>query len=785
MYHDRLEQIHQVTRPVTPPNVSTKVYRGISPIPSGQTRVRTLSNSSAGKDGPAITSNIDDYLMKQSNATDKIETIVTTEEENFEPYSRRELRSKDGYQSTEELEMYERAKLEREKEEKDKEASRLEQERASSSASHRKSVSFDLPDQEQPVQVSVYDDEDEDDDKAVFVEEFIKREKVHETPRDTRTDVKIDSGNKLLLEKPIKSILRSASPSSSSQFSTLERQYQSEAVASWIRNSQEQLVDVFGEIEQDNPFKKTFVSQEELREMEEIAKNKKVRPHTQYEPLQTKIPLKKPVSASTGNLAKPPVPPKPKIAIKQADLVKNEALKLLHQEQGDFVEFEHDPVTNTIREVRPKSEFNPDGPLPPLPDIPPPSQLPQKSRIPTQLKLQRPPSTMDRPKCSPPPPPTPKTPLVVETEVIEILPAKYETLPKMETAKVVHESHENSKENILVHDDIRRTLLLQENELRNALIDSNANIDSDADTNNNLASNQLQYLETASHASSTGPSTSGVFSPDSSQRSTSRIPVLNPQNVFPTTQILPVHYTQLPTPQQPGYYQTVPINTPIQLCQAPSTQVTGTAPVVSLTYPQSTYYTTPAQYHLPLASPTPIYYYNHNQSNTFTMTNERQDVILQPQEQQLHQHWNNSVPTYTNYTNPYYATNNIYNNNNNYDFNDSHNSAQSLNISSGYGRNNHNLVVIENTNIIRTNSNPSTFQVETGYISPIETHRNTMDVEQVEILSTGTSSGLMSPVPVSELTPINVRSSFHHASANLVEIEKSPTMKSFGKETEV
>ncbi|XP_063705869.1 protein lap4-like [Culicoides brevitarsis] len=545
LYSDRVEQVTQVTRPVTPPNVTTKILRGVSPTPPPY-RIRTFSNSS-NSEGPAITSNIDDFLKKES----------------FEPYSRRELRSKDGYQSTEELEMYEKEKLEREREESSKVQ---EQERASSSASHRKSVSFDLTDQEK--QTSDDDEEeDEDDDKAVFVEEFMKRE--------SRGEVKIDSSKNLLLEKPIKSILRSASPSSSSQFSTLDRQYQSEAVASWIRNSQEHLADVQKqEIDQENPFKKTFVSQEELREMEEIAKNKKTRPTTQFEPLkQTKIPLKKPVSASTGNLAKPPVPPKPKV--KQADLVKNVALKHLTQEQGDFVEFEHDPITNTIREVRPKSEFNPDGPLPPLP---PPSTSTNKSRIPN-LKLQRPLSNIDRPKCSPPPPP--KTPLVVEQEVIEILPAKYETLPKMETAKVVHESHENSKENVLVHDDIRRHLLLQENELRNALMDSNANLESDPDTNNNSGRH-----ETSSHAGSS--TTSGVFSPtDFSQRSVSRIPVLNPQNVFPATQILPVHYTQLPTPQQPGYYQTVPVNAPIQLCQSTSVTAAPVSPPVITKSPKT------------------------------------------------------------------------------------------------------------------------------------------------------------------------------------------------------
>lgn len=770
---DKLEQPQQVTRPETPPNIS-----GVSPVQCGQIRLRTFSNSSAssGKDGSAITSNIDEYLQLQDDV--KMETVITKEKEFFEPYSRRELHSKDGYQSTEELEMYER-----EKDERCKEISRVEPERDSSSASHRKSVSFDLTDQEQPVQ----------DDKEVFVDEFLKREKLREisTQHYCRSEVKTDFGNKMLLEKPIKSILRSASPSSSSQFSTLERQR--ENVASWVLSSHERLVNAHNsEIEQENPFKKTFVSQEELREMKEIAKHKKSRPSTQYEPMQTKIPLKKPVSASTGNLAKPPVPPKPILVVKQADLVKNEALELLHQEQGDFVEFEHDPITNTIREIRPKSEFNPDGPLPPLPIVPQPSQIPTKSKVSTQLKLQRPPSTIDRPKCSPPPPPTPKTPLFVESEIIEILPAKYQTLPKMETAKIVHESHENSKENILVPDNIRRSLLLQENDLRNALIiDSNANVDSDTDTNNNLGdAYQGHYSETASQGSSTGPSTSGVFSPsDFSQRSSSRIPVLNPHNVFPATQILPVHYTQLPTPQQPGYCQTVPVNTQIQLCQATSTQVTVSTPVVSLTYPQSTYYTTPVQCHLPMASlPSPILYYNNIQSNdTFSqMTNERQDVILQPQEQHLHQHWNYYCPINQNYTNtnPFFASDNIiYYNKNELNYN--HNLAQNSNTSStgDSGNKNNNLMIYENTNFTHTDCKESIFQVETGFIAPIEMYRNT-EVEQVEILSTGTSSGVMSPIPqVSELTPINIRNSYDPAT--LIEQDKSPKMKSFGKETEV
>lgn len=799
MYDDKLEEVFQVTRPISPVSSVTKIQRSVSP--KTVTRTRTSSTSSTGKgEGKAITSNIDEYLKAQEsikpsetlpkNKGLELENLQESGTE-YEPYSRRD---KDGYQSTDELEMYEHLKEKRQMETEMKEDSKPkthDQERPSSSASHRKSVSFDLTDQDQS-SVSLY----EDDDEAVFAENFLKQEKLRQLQgfdmskppipptHVARSEVKTEIKN---VDKPIKGILRSASPSSSSQQSTLEHQRQTGMVATWLRDSQEHLAQKLAEIEHENPFKKDFVSQEELREIEQMSTARKLRPQTQYEPLDdsSKIPIKKPVFSSTGNLTKPPVPPKPKV-VKQAELVSNEAFKIFEKEmqQGDFVEYEHDPVTNTIKQIPPKSDFNPDGPLPPIPATPPPTKTSTKSRIPSSISIQR----MERPKQSPPPPPTPKTPIAVDTEVIEILPARYEILPKMETAKLVHESQENSKENVLVPDDVRRQILLQENELRNALIDNNANLGELADTNNNnshimLPSSGTSYLETASQYSNSIQSTSGVFSPDSSARSgaISRIPVLNPSNVFPPTQILPVHYTQLPTPQQPGYYQTVPVNAPIQLCQAPATQVTGTVPVVSLSYPQSTYYTTPAQYHLPLS---PMHFINNNYTPRYpyTMSMQNTSVVnnINTHQQHLQQqeHWN----TLCNY-------NNMYKNvSNNSSINEQTHNTNPMNANYRVNSSPNNSQIsaqdIESTeNII---------YVQAGYVTPVEIACNRIEVEHLELLSTttstGSTSGFTSPVPVAELTPINVRDSFMNQNTTMFQFEdaeKSPKMTTFGKETEV
>lgn len=512
-------------------------------------------------DKRVITSNIDN-----DNNTKRDEHI-----QKFEPYSRRELNTKDEYQSNEELELYDDERNERRANEKPRSTgtvpkgtvtpvqSSSENERSSSSLSHhRKSVSFDLPDPE-PAQYTYRLSSDSDDDNdnifsdtknqdAVSGSRNFAKPPIPQSSSEVKSEVELKRPTVI---KPIKGILRATSPA-------LSQQQQTGSIASWIRSSQEHLSEQ--EIDQENPFKKEFESKSGEEDVIVHAYPVKVRPQTTYEPLgdqESKIPLSRPVFASTGNLAtdrakpKPPIPPKPQ-KLKEAELVSNQGLNLLRHglEKGDYVEYEHDPITNTVKEVTPdRDSFSPDNPLPPIP-----VQSSMKSRIPQLTLTQR---SIERPKVSPPPPPTPKTPIIVDADLVEIVPARYETLPKVEQAKV---AHENSKENILVTDEIHRRILLQENELRNALSDGII-----SDTNNNFnagyeVSSQYSSIQSSSH---------------------SKIPVLQPNSVFPTTQVLPVHYTQLPTPQQPGLIRTIVRDQPVQLCQPGNSYSGNTVMLVS------------------------------------------------------------------------------------------------------------------------------------------------------------------------------------------------------------
>ncbi|GAB0093092.1 protein lap4 [Sergentomyia squamirostris] len=239
----------------------------------------------------------------------------------------------------------------------------------------------------------------------------------------------------------------------------------------------------------------------------------------------SKIPMKKPTffkstsSLPERPLGKPPIPPKPPVSVKKADLVKNDAYNRLSMEHGDFVEFQHDAETNAIREIpRP---FSPDTALPPVPRNDP-KKVPFK-RI----------GSVDRPTERPPPPP-PKSPGVQ----FEVIPAKYDVLPTPKTPELIHE---NCPDNILVTEEIHRNFLLEENEIRNALQEE---ID-DANNNKPLPNPFL------SDSDSDITAASGVEHPGS---------ILSPNHIFPPPQILPVHYSQLPMPQQPGYY--IPYSAP-------------------------------------------------------------------------------------------------------------------------------------------------------------------------------------------------------------------------------
>ncbi|XP_059610009.1 protein lap4 isoform X4 [Phlebotomus argentipes] len=228
------------------------------------------------------------------------------------------------------------------------------------------------------------------------------------------------------------------------------------------------------------------------------------------------IPIKKPILyKSTSTLpdrprGKPPVPPKPPVNVKQADLVQNDALNRISMEQGDFVEFQHDAATNAIREIpRP---FSPDySPLPPVPEA---KKVPY-NRV----------RSVERPTVRPPPPPV-KSPLQYE-----VIPAKYDVLPSPKTPELVHE---NCKDNILVTEEVHRSILLGENEVRKALQE-------EVDDANNNRSLPNPFLSDS----------------DSDITAISAADAL-PPSIFPPPQILPVHYSHLPMPQQPGYYVPYP-----------------------------------------------------------------------------------------------------------------------------------------------------------------------------------------------------------------------------------
>lgn len=230
-------------------------------------------------------------------------------------------------------------------------------------------------------------------------------------------------------------------------------------------------------------------------------------------------------------------------------------------DDSDFMEFVHDAQTNTIQEIvksQPKESFNPEeSPLPPLPKNPPPSL---KRNI-----------SVERPKESPPLPPTPtqlKSKSPIMPEIVELLPAKFESFPRKQTPNFVNE---NSAVNVLVTEDQHREILLAENEIRNAIMSeyddkNSSNNDNNSEILTNTFSPTNPFLDDTS-SSVTSFSYQGspnVMSPTfSDTKSSSHLgytPVyrdfqrVSPINIFPSQpQVLPVHYSQLPKPQHAGY----------------------------------------------------------------------------------------------------------------------------------------------------------------------------------------------------------------------------------------
>lgn len=436
-------------------------------------------------------------------------------------------------------------------------------------SSHRKSVSFDLDVEEYTPEYTP-----EDEIEKLRIEKLNAEDVFYEKSHYHHHQLQPEP-------KRIKGILRSPSPNV----------YYKGNVYSRVAVEKEFIEDDDGdeEIERENPFRKDFLSQERLTTSDyepsavvSDSDNSDVR----YQPmrqssenLHSKIPIMKPIFKSTGSLVDrpkipPPRPPQPNVKV--ADIVKNTGLeKMSHQMvEKDFLEFVHNAETNTIEEVKGQELFDPDDPLPPLPKCPPPP-----------LSFQRG-NSFERPKSSPPPPPPPKTPAPAE-EILEILPAKFDTFPRKQKPHFVNE---NSQNNILVTEDEHREILLTENQIRNAMMteyDEKVSPNSEALIANFSSTNP--FVDDSSSFDSSFQSTPNIMSPvstlDKSGSSFGQyVPSyqtsqhVQPINILPPPpQVLPVHYGQLPKPQQAGYYPLMSQQYPVQF-NAPSTGIVAQTP---------------------------------------------------------------------------------------------------------------------------------------------------------------------------------------------------------------
>lgn len=534
------------------------------------------------------------------------------------------------------------------------------------STTHRKSVSFDLSDNEY-ISVVEHDEPEpsmSDDIGELFLKQF-SRENSHEENDGYEVPIKYPSGPKSKPTHQVKSILRSPSPNSNASTapSSLDRPLRTTyltpnsnlttAIVHTAQHSSDE------EIERENPFRKEFLGQhtkeniyeEVYDDFEESTSSKSIVQTIEIElkdtqkPANYDFPRQRPKSAydareyseimltvhqsndnltaktesklgsqtssqSTSSLLsdrpkrKPPLPPKPTKSsssikppppppvppvIKHADLKQNEALKTFQGEmlRGDLYEFVHNAETNQITKIKqqmqtipiaiakPASEvvveektkettrlttFNQSSPLPPIPNSP--KSL--KSPIPPYSKVLKRPSSVERPTVSPPPPPVNLKTLPgadklkpLETEDgsrVEILSTSTGDLRKF----VRDGRHENAHEYSLVTEETHREILLQENELRNSMQKEQIVSESTV-TTSRIPVRKAPQPPTAKQQQQQQHTKNVSISSDVSrdQHSSSSQSTSSAQ-VFPVTQILPVQYAQLPTPQQPDYFLTFP-----------------------------------------------------------------------------------------------------------------------------------------------------------------------------------------------------------------------------------
>lgn len=578
---------------------------------------------------PFVSSNIDDF-MNNNKSSSRDHNISTSSGENddnddgFEPYSRRDFRidvkpdknndtpssgyftspnenEKFGIKSNRNVVLSPDTSSDYEKYEYNRNVVKNRDNYSSSpadsqsgrsvSSQHRKSVSFDLDVEEFTPAYSI-EQEARRAEQQFIDEEDVFYEQQHYAANQTRFHHQEP--------KRIKGILRSPSPNVYYQANIYNR---GAVEKGYVDDDNDDNDNDSEEIEKENPFRKEYLSQEELNQLDneepvtvpsmysdsDQFDHKYQNIRRSFENLSSsslshqasKIPIKKPIFKSTGSLAMnrpkippprpPPPPPKPKVKV--ADIVQNEALEKLSKEmlQEDFVEFIHDAQTNQIIEVSSLEDFTPDDPLPPLPATSPPPLLSYK-RV----------NSSERPKESPPPPPPPAPASMAHCqqpkEVIEMVPAKFEMFQRQQKPSYVNE---NSRNNILVSEEEHREFLLQENEIRNALMTeyeaNNYNIECDTAITNISSTNPFLDDASSSFSSSSFQSTSNVSTMERQQSTSYSNQYLHyqspqpPINILPPTQVLPVHYSQLPKPQKSGYYPLMSHQYPINY----NTQPTG------------------------------------------------------------------------------------------------------------------------------------------------------------------------------------------------------------------
>lgn len=638
--------VQQAANAINLPNLSNTKRTATKPavthvspsIPAASSAPSSAShyNNNIVKPLPYVASNIDDFINNNAQLLSPREReISSSSAENddnydFEPYTRRDFRldvkptdkdNSSGYfTSPNELDNQpsrptdvlspESSEYEFQKsvvKHREEYSSSPADSQSGRSTSGRKSVSFDL-DVEVEEYKRVYSPEENprtpDDDDIFYEKSHYHHHQLQPQP------------------KRIKGILRSPSPNV----------YYKGNVSGNVKVEKEFIDDDEDEddddeeevLEKENPFRKEYLEANEPAPPSVTSESQR-----SGETLPSRIPIKKPIFKASGSLIDrpkiaPPRPPQPNIKV--AAVVKNEGLQRMSQnmEEIDFIEFVHNAETNTVEPVQ---LFDPDDPLPPLPKCPPPP-----------LNLQRV-SSVERPKNSPPPPPTPKS------EILEILPAKFDTFPVKQKPHFVNE---NSQNNILVSEDEHRDILLTENELRNALLteyDDRHSAKANAEMLIPVFSPTNPFLdETSSFDSCSFSSTPNVLSPTSTLDKSAGssfgqyVPQQPPpMNILPPpTQVLPVHYGQLPKPQHAGYYPLISHQHPVHY-NAPSTGLVLSTPQNQSDFEQLQQHqhflhqqsqTQPRAY-LVSGDGQNNFYVTHNVNNTANNQQQHQTLLMQ------------------------------------------------------------------------------------------------------------------------------------------------------------